>query len=178
MRWFWIDRYTEFVSGKYAVALITVSLSEEAVDDYAPSWPHFPAPLIIEGLAQAGGLLIAQLSDFRNRVVLAKIAQSKFYDQAYPSDKLVYRVEIKNLQPNGGLVAGTVHRDGKLFAEIDLMFAFLVDERFEQVQLFEPAALCRMLRLLRTFDVARYEDGRPVEVPQYMLDAEKAELLV
>lgn len=35
MRWFWIDRFTEFVSGKHATAVKNVSLVEEVVDGYA-----------------------------------------------------------------------------------------------------------------------------------------------
>ena len=71
MRWFWIDRFEEFVSGSHAVAVKSVSLSEDPVDEYSPGRPYFPASLIVEGLAQTGGLLIAQSSDFRSRVVLA-----------------------------------------------------------------------------------------------------------
>ncbi len=179
MRWFWIDRFTEFVSGKYATALKNVSLSEEAVDDYAPGWPYMPASLITEGMAQTGGLLVAQLSDFNERVVLAKINHSHFYDQAFPGDSLSLRADIINLQPNGAFVSGKIHRGDQLFCELELMFAFLSpnDERFRNVQLFEPAAFCRMLRLLRLFEVGRHEDGRPVQVPEHMLAAERAQLL-
>ena len=41
MRWFWIDRFTELVSGKSAVAVKNISLSEEVVDDYAPGRTFF-----------------------------------------------------------------------------------------------------------------------------------------
>lgn len=173
MRWFWIDRFTEFVSGKYAVALKSVSLSEEVLDEYSPGWPYLPASLVIEGMAQTGGLLVAQLSDFRNRVVLAKVGACKYHNQARPADTLVFRAELTSLQPNGAFISGTVELNDRPFCELDLMFAFLNDERFDNVQLFEPAAFCRMLRLLRLFDVAKNEDGRPVDVPQYMLDAER-----
>ena len=177
MRWFWIDRFTEFVSGQYALALKGVSLSEDPVDEYCPGWPYFPASLVIEGMAQTGGLLVGQLSDFQNRVVLAKISSCKFHQQAYPSDILEFRADITNLQPNGAFVQGTVKCGGQPFCELELMFAFLTDERFEKVMFFEPANLCRMLRLLRLFEVARFPDGRPVPVPQYMRDAEDALLI-
>ena len=57
------------------------------------------------------------------------------------------------------------------------MFAILDDDRFENVELFEPAALCRMCRLLRMFEVGVNEDGTPIKVPQHMVEAEKALLL-
>lgn len=178
MRWFWIDRFTEFVSGQSAVAVKSVSLSEEAVDDYAPGRTFCPTSLIIEGLAQTGGLLIGQMSDFKDRVVLAKISHSKFYCEAYPGDTLTYRVEIQNQEGIGALVKGTSHIGEKLQGEIELMFASLDDERFENVELFEPAQFCRMIRLLRLFEVAVNPDGTPIQVPPHMVDAEFAYLRI
>lgn len=173
MRWFWIDRFTEFISGQSARAVKCVSLSEEAVDEYCPGWPYLPAALVIEGMAQTGGLLVGQLSDFQNRVVLAKVSSCKYHRQARPGDSLQFEARITNLQPNGAFVSGTVRLDDQPFCEMELMFAFLGDEKFEKVQLFEPAAFCRMLRLLRLFEVGRYPDGRPVDVPEHMRVAEQ-----
>lgn len=178
MRWFWIDRFTEFVSGQSAVAVKSVSLSEDPVDEYAPGRTYCPTSLIIEGLAQTGGLLLGQLSDFKDRVVLAKISGSKFYCQAYPGDTLTYRVQLQNLEGIGAMVKGTSHIGDRLQGEIELMFASLDDERFENVELFEPAQFCRMIRLLRLFEVGVNPDGTPVQVPQHMVAAEKAYLKI
>ncbi len=174
MRWFWIDRFEEFVSGSHAIAIKNVSLSEEPVDDYSPGWAYFPASLIIEGLAQTGGLLIAQLSDFKSRVVLAKVAKSKFHFQACPADKLRLRMDIENLQAHGGIAKGTVHVEDRILCEADITFAVL-DDRFEGVQLFEPATFCRTLRVLKLFEIGVDQDGNKISVPQHMLDAERAE---
>ena len=178
MRWFWIDRFTEFVSGESAVAIKNVSLSEEPVDEYAPGRTYFPSSLIIEGLAQTGGLLLGQISDFKDRVVLAKISNSKFYCEAYPGDTLTYRVTLHNQLANGATVQGTSHIGDKLQGEIELMFASLDDERFENVELFEPAQFCRMIRILRLFDVGVYPDGSQILVPEHMLEAESAYLKI
>ena len=177
MRWFWIDRFTEFVSGKYATAVKCVSLADEVTDDYSPGRPYYPSSMIVEGMAQAGGLLIDQLNGFSGRVVLAKIQNSEFFFEALPGDQLDFRVEIQDMLDIGSFVKGTVHKDGELQANIDLMFATLTDERFAKVQLFEPAEFCRMIRLLKLFDVGVNEDGTPIEIPQHMLEAEKAWLL-
>lgn len=174
MRWFWIDRYTEFISGKSAVAIKCVTQSEEVVDEYAPGRTFLPASLIIEGYAQTGGLLLGQISGFTDRIVLAKVASSTFHCEAYPGDTLTFRVEITNREANGALVTGTTYIGDTLQSEVSLMFAALDDERFGTVELFEPAAFCRMIRLLRLFEVGVNEDGTPIEVPQFMLDAEKA----
>ena len=177
MRWFWIDRFTELVAGKHAKAIKSVALSEEAVDDYAPGQTFLPSTLIIEGMAQVGGLMVSQMTDFLGRVVLAKVQKSVFHFEAYPGDTLEYQVELTDKDDVSGFVRGTSHINGKLQAEIDLMFAILQDERFDKVELFEPAELCRMCRLLRMFEVGVNEDGSSIEIPQHFLDAEKAVLL-
>ena len=178
MRWFWIDRFTKFVSGQYAEAVKNVSLADEVTDEYAPGRPLYPSSMIIEGMAQAGGLLLDQMHDFSGRVVLAKVGKAEFMFEAMPGDQLDFRVDIEDIEEDAAFVKGTVHKGDKLQANIDLMFAILGtnDKRFANVQLFEPADFCRMIRLLRTFQVGVNEDGTPIKVPQHMLEAEKAYL--
>ena len=173
MRWFWIDRFTEFVSGQKATAVKAVTLSEEVVDEYSPGWPLFPSSLVVEGFAQTGGLLVGQMSDFKNRVVLAKVGKCTFASPIHPGDVLTYSVTIDNLQPNGAMVSGIGLRNGEPHSAVDLMFATLEDERFKDVELFEPAELCRMCRMLKLFRVAVNADGSLVKVPEHMLAAER-----
>jgi len=177
MRWFWIDRFEEFVSGKFAVSTKNISLAEEQVDDYCPGYPYHPSALIIEGMAQTGGLLVSQLTDFADRIVLAKVASSRFHFEVIPGDTITFRCELTNVSNGGAMASCTAHVGDRLQAEVELMFAKLVDQRFEGVQLFEPAGFCRMIRLLKLFDVGVNPDGTPVKIPQHMLDAEKAELI-
>ncbi len=178
MRWFWIDHFTEFVSGQRAAAVKCVSLTEEVVDEYAPGRTYLPAPLIIEGIAQTGGMLLGQLSDFKDRIVLAKVIKSTFLFEAYPGDTLIYRVEIKNRDDLGALVEATSEINGQPHGQIELMFAALQDDRFDQVELFEPAQFCRMLRMLHLFEVGVNPDGSPISVPPHMIEAEKAFLKI
>lgn len=178
MRWFWIDRFTEFVSGETAEAIKSISLSEEAVDEYSPCRTYLPASVIIEGIAQTGGLLLGQMSDFNDRIVLAKVTSSVFHFEAEPGMKLTYRVHLTNNDEMGAMVEGTSYVGDRLQAKIDLMFARLDDERFEGVELFEPAEFCRMLRLLRLFEVGVNPDGSSVRIPEHMLEAERAFLRI
>lgn len=173
MRWFWVDRFTEFVSGERAKGIKAVSLSEEVVDEYAPGRTCLPASLIIEGVAQMGGLLVGQLSDFKARIVLAKITSADFQMDAYPGDVLHLEVELQNQDGIGAMVNGTTTIDGKPHGTINLMFARLEDERFTDVELFEPAEFCRMIRLMRLFEVGVNPDGTPIKVPEHMVEAEK-----
>jgi 3-hydroxyacyl-[acyl-carrier-protein] dehydratase len=118
------------------------------------------------------------MSDFKDRIVLAKVTSSEFFFEAEPGSRLTYRVKITNNDGMGAMVEGTSHQEDKLQAKINLMFARLDDERFEGVELFEPAEFCRMLRLLRLFEIGAYPDGTPVKVPEHMLEAEKAFLKI
>jgi len=69
MRWIWIDKFVEFESGKRAVALKNVTLAEEHLHDHFPGAPVMPNSLVIEGIAQTGGLLVGEHSGFEERVI-------------------------------------------------------------------------------------------------------------
>ena len=173
MRWFWIDRFTEFERGRRAVAIKNVSLVEEQIDDYLPGFPVMPNSVIIEGLAQTGGLLVSELSGFTARVVLAKINFARFHGLAVPGDVLTYTTTMETRQADGAIVRGTSHIQGRLLAEVELVFAHL-GERYEGFDLFHPDRLLCMMRLLGMYDVGRDENGQPIVPPQYMLEAEEA----
>ncbi len=172
MRWFWIDRFVEFESGRRAVAIKNVSLAEEQVPDYTVAMPVMPASLIIEGLAQTGGLLVGEHNGFRERVVLAKVSKAVFHGNAEAGDTLTYTAEIADMQTNGAIVEATVHIGERLFAEAQIVFAHL-DDRFEGVELFDPADFLGALRSYKLYDVGKKADGSPLEPPQHLLEAEK-----
>ena len=175
MRWFWIDRFEKFVAGTEAVTIKNVTLAEEPLDDYLPGYPHYPHSLVIEGMAQTGGLLISQQHDFLSRVVLAKVSKADFYALAEPGTCLRLHAELLNQQSDGAIVAGRVTLDDQLFAELELTFAIL-DESFGELPFFIPADLCRILRSLKLFDVGVTPDGTPIGIPEHMLQDEKASL--
>lgn len=178
MRWYWVDRFEEFIPGKYATSIKNVTMSDEPLDNYCPGRPYFPASLIVEALAQTAGILIGQLSDFEQRVVLAKINKSRFHFQPEPGDQMHFRAEIEKLQESGAFAAGTVHVADRLLLHAQLTFAYLDNDRFAGVQLFEPAEFCRMLRSMKLFDVGKYENGEPIQIPEFMIQAERAQLCV
>ena len=174
MRWFWIDRFVEFVSGQRAVAIKSVSLAEEQMDNYLPGFPVSPASLIIEGFAQSAGLLVGEHNGFRERVVLAKVGAAKFHVPARPGETLRYTAIVEDIRDDGAICRATSHIDGQLQAEAEIVFAHL-DDRFHGIDLFEPADFLRMLRLLRVYEVGRTVDGRPLEIPRHLREAEEAQ---
>jgi len=173
MRWFWIDRFLEFERGRRAVAIKAVTIAEEQLDDYSPGFPVMPASLIIEGMAQTAGLLVGEMEGFAQRVVLAKIGKAIFHRPAVPGETLRYDARITDVKGDGALATVTGHVGDELVAEVELMFAFL-DERFPSGPLFEPVDFVAMLRGFYMYDVGRTADGKPLELPAFYADAERA----
>lgn len=171
MRWMWIDRFLEFQRGRRAVARKNVSMSEEPVDEYSPSYPHLPASLIVEGIAQTAGLLVGEQSGFKDRVILAKVAKAVFHRVARPGDTLIYTAEVVDIKRDGALCNCTSHIDGELQAEVELVFAML-DDRFPD-PIFHPADFLAMVRAFGLFDVGVDAEGKPIRVPDHLMEAER-----
>lgn len=158
MRWIWIDRFIEFESGKQATAIKNVSLAEEHLHDHFPGYPVMPASLILEGLAQTGGLLVGEHSRFEEKVILAKVSKAVFHFLAVPGDTLRYTAVIGSITEGGARVSATSHVGDRLQAEAEIMFAHL-DDTGRAKTLFEPKNFVFTMKLLGVFDVGRASDG-------------------
>jgi 3-hydroxyacyl-[acyl-carrier-protein] dehydratase len=172
MRWFWIDRFEQFIRGKRAVAIKAVAMSEEQIDGYSPGFPVMPPALIIEGMAQTAGLLIGEASGFEHRVVLAKVGKAIFHFPARPGEVLRYSATVLDIKTDGAMAEITCHIGDRLQAEVEMMFAFL-DDRFPAGPLFEPVDFVAMIRTFGMYDVGQTADGEPIELPPYYAEAER-----
>lgn len=123
MRWFWIDRFLEFESGKRAVAVKNVTLAEEHLHDHYPGFPVMPGSLIIEGMAQTGGILLGETHNFDHIVILAKLPKVTFHSWACPGDTLHYAAELQDVRDEGGMVSVTATCGERLVAEAEIVFA-------------------------------------------------------
>jgi 3-hydroxyacyl-[acyl-carrier-protein] dehydratase len=137
MRWIWIDRFLDFQSGKSARAVKNLSLAEDHFADHFPGYPVMPGPLMLEGLAQTGGILVGEVNDFKEKVVLAKIPYARFHREALAGEQLVYEVELLHMRPEGASVQGRVVLGGtsppSLVAEAEIFFAHLDQSRSQQL---------------------------------------------
>jgi len=164
MRWFWVDRYEEFLRGRRAVAIKNVSLAEEHLHDHFPGQPLMPNSLVVEGMAQTAGLLVADALRFARQVVLAKVSAAEFRFDAVPGDCLRFVAEVLELKPNGSLVRVVSTVGERRQGEAELFFAHL--EPGEGVPLlFEPGQLLRWLDQMRIYEIGRDESGKPLERP-------------
>ncbi|RKY25052.1 MAG: beta-hydroxyacyl-ACP dehydratase [Planctomycetota bacterium] len=123
MRWIWIDRIEEFEPRHRALAVKNVSLAEEHLHDHWSAYPVMPTSLMIEGMAQTGGILVGQACDFAHDVVLAKITRADFSDIVVPGDQLTYEAVIENLADEAASIKGTVRKNGQVIGEITMMFS-------------------------------------------------------
>ena len=132
MRWIWIDRFTEFESGKSATAVKAVTHAEDHFADHYPGFPVMPACLILEGLAQTGGILVGEANQFREKVVLAKVPRAAFHREARPGELLTYTATVRDLRPEGAVVEGVVKSGAEVIAEAEIFFAHLDQNRARQ----------------------------------------------
>ena len=133
MRWIWIDRFLEFNSRKSARAVKNLSHAEDVFVAHFPGYPIMPAALILEGLAQTGGILVGEANQFREKVVLAKIPHAVFHREVLAGEQLVYEAEILNLREEGASVAGRALVGGMVTAEAEIFFAHLDKSRSQQL---------------------------------------------
>jgi 3-hydroxyacyl-[acyl-carrier-protein] dehydratase len=149
MRWFWIDRFVEFHSGSHARAIKNVTLAEDHLHDHFPGFPVMPGSLIIEGLAQTGGILLGEMTKFENMVVLAKIPRVVFHGCACPGDTLVYDVKLLDAREDGGVVDAKARVGERLVAEAEIFFARLNRDDSQNIS---QEVLHTMMQLLKVWD--------------------------
>lgn len=125
MRWIWIDRFTEFESGVRARAIKNCSMAEEHLHDHFPGFPVMPASLIVEGLAQTGGILLGEKHKFDHIVILAKVPSITFHSWATAGETLTYTALLEDAREEGGSVEVTAHVGERLVADGRIVFAHL-----------------------------------------------------
>lgn len=158
MRWIWIDRFTEFVPGSRAKAIKNVTLAEEHLHDHLPGFPIMPGSLMLEGMAQTGGILLGQVHDFEQVVILAKVPKITFHSWATPGDTLTYTANLLEARDEGGMVSCTAHVGERLVAEAEIVFAH-VDQNAAGSGSIDQKSFVFSMRLLGVMDVGKAGDG-------------------
>jgi len=176
MHWYWIDRFTVFESHKRAEAIKAISLAEDHMHDHFRHYPIMPGSLIIEGLAQTGGLLVCEATGYQAKVVLAKIPKIIFHDtEAVPGDLLTYRASLDSLRDGGAVVSVSAHRrnaqrENDLLIEGEFVFAHLSTEHFKETALFRDGDLIDMMRIFGAYDIGLAKDGSKLCEPGVNLE--------
>lgn len=121
-----VDRVLELIPGERVVALKNVTFNEPFFQGHFPDIPIMPGVLILEALAQAGGVL-AYVSSIENiegsLVYFTGIDKARFRKPVTPGDQLVLEAKITRVRSNIVKLSGVAKVDNEKVAEADLMAA-------------------------------------------------------
>lgn len=141
MRFYFVDKVTDFKKGSSISGVKNVSMTEPFFTFHFQRYPVMPGVLIIESLAQLAGLMIEMsFEEGRYRkAILSIVDKTKIKFMARPGDQIVMKAELESISESGAVCAVSAEVGGRLLAETRLTFAlmdagavydrFLEDER-------------------------------------------------
>jgi beta-hydroxyacyl-ACP dehydratase FabZ len=114
-----VDRVLEMEPRKRIVAIKNVTINEPVFTGHFPGRPVFPGVLLIEGMAQAGGLLLLQEIPDREGKLLyfASIEEARFRRPVVPGDQVRYEIEVIRLRKTYCKLTAKALVDGEVAAE-------------------------------------------------------------
>jgi 3-hydroxyacyl-[acyl-carrier-protein] dehydratase len=117
-----IDRIVEFERTKRLVAIKNVTINEPFFQGHFPDYPIMPGVLVVEAMAQAGGIIMMyELEDRLSKlVVFTGIERAKFRRPITPGDQIRIEVEVLSFRMRAGRILGRATVDGKLACEATL----------------------------------------------------------
>ncbi len=124
-----IDRVLSLDKTKIT-AIKNTSANEGFFKGHFAGFPIMPGALIIEGMGQAGTLLVRYNLDnhWEKEVLAYKIKEAKFSAPTFPGDQLKYEITLLGKDERGALLSGKAIVDEKVVAEATMMVA-VVDRR-------------------------------------------------
>jgi 3-hydroxyacyl-[acyl-carrier-protein] dehydratase len=121
MRWLLLTRFEVLKKHSHSRARMSFSGSEDFFADHYPQKPSVPQTLMIEMIAQTGGVLYGLDIDFAKEVILAKIDQAEFPVEVLPPCELVVEARIEEESDSGVWISGTVRCQDQKVAAARLM---------------------------------------------------------
>ncbi len=129
-----VDRITELTPGEYIEGFKNVSISEPVFQGHFPDHPIYPGVMILEGMAQAGGVLAfksmdgATQEEIQNKVVyFMSIDKAKFRVPVIPGDQLVYKINVMKQKGPVWQLEAKAYVNDKVVAQAELK-AMIVDK--------------------------------------------------
>jgi 3-hydroxyacyl-[acyl-carrier-protein] dehydratase len=147
MRYFLLDRIVSLRPPESATAVKCVSLADDIFNDHFPGHPVMPGALLIEAMAQLGGVLVEATLRQRGHdhlhALLTMVDRAKFREIVRPGDRVELEAIGTGTREEGGQVRALARVEGKLVAEAELTFAFfeianrkLIQRRREALQIW------------------------------------------
>ena len=128
-----VDRVTKLAKGESINAFKNVSISEPVFQGHFPDHPIYPGVMILEGMAQAGGILAFESMDMtkdeaaQKVVYFMSIDKAKFRAPVRPGDRLEYRITVIKQKGAIWMLDGKAYVDDKLVSQAELK-AMIVDK--------------------------------------------------
>jgi len=122
-----IDRIIEYTPKERIVAIKNVTINEPFFQGHFPGVPIMPGVLIVEAMAQAGGVLVFKtLPDRENKLVyFIGIENARFRKPVRPGDQLRFEMEVIRIKSRVGRLKGKAYVDGAVVAEAEVMFSLV-----------------------------------------------------
>ncbi|MEM7792843.1 MAG: 3-hydroxyacyl-ACP dehydratase FabZ [Cyanobacteria bacterium P01_C01_bin.118] len=119
-----VDRIVDYVPGKQAVGLKNVTFNEPHFQGHFPGRPIMPGVLIVEAMAQVGGIVLTQMPGVNGLCMFAGIDKVRFRRPVVPGDQLVITTELLSVRGlKFGKMQAKAEVDGQLVCEGTLMFS-------------------------------------------------------
>ena len=127
-----VDRILELEPGKRAVGLKNITINEAFFQGHFPGNPIMPGVLILEAMAQVGGILLLATSGNEGKLAMfAGIDRARFRKQVLPGDQLVTQVELLKCRGEIGKVRVVGRVGGEVAAEAEYLFVLVREEEKE-----------------------------------------------
>lgn len=121
-----VDRIIKYIPGELAVGIKNVTFNEPHFQGHFPGRPIMPGVLIVEAMAQVGGVVLTQVPEFPENglFMFAGIDKVRFRRPVVPGDQLIMTVELLSIKRRRfGKMQGRAEVEGQLVAEGELMFS-------------------------------------------------------
>ena len=122
-----VDRVISLVPDDRIVALKNVTINEPFFQGHFPGKPIMPGVLIIEAMAQVGGILAYETGppEKRNRLIyFMGMDKVRFRKMVVPGDQIIFEAKILKIRSKAAKMSGTATVEGQLAAEAELMASF------------------------------------------------------
>jgi beta-hydroxyacyl-ACP dehydratase FabZ len=124
-----VDRILELEPGVRAVGVKNVSINEEFFNGHFPGRPMMPGVMVLEAMAQVGGILLLASADDQGKLaVIGGMDRVRFRKPVLPGDQLVSEVHLLKVHAEFGKVRAIGRVDGEVVAEAEYLYMLLKDE--------------------------------------------------
>ena len=122
-----VDRIIDYVPGEKAVGIKNVTFNEPFFPGHIPDFPLMPGVLMVEAMAQVGGIVLVQLTGMKGKFfAFAGIDKVRFRRPVTPGDRLIMTVELLSLKQNRiAKMQGRGEVDGELAVKGEMLFSLI-----------------------------------------------------